>query len=76
MAEIISSKFFMLRYVTSPSGGYRRAVRLAHLARLLGLLSVASLAVFRGTPKGALLEAYLNPGQFEYSKAVRGVLAR
>jgi hypothetical protein len=35
-----------------------------------------SLEVFRGTPKRALLEAYLNPTQFEYSKAVRGVLAR
>jgi hypothetical protein len=40
------------------------------------LLATASLEVFRSTPKRALLEAYLNPTQFEYSKAVRGVLAR
>jgi hypothetical protein len=38
-------------------------------------LSVASLVVFRGAPKRALFEAYLNPTQFEDSKAVRGELA-
>jgi len=38
-------------------------------------LSVASLVVFRGAPKGALFEAYLSPTQFEDSKAVRGELA-
>ena len=42
---------------------------------ILGLLSVASLDLFRGASKGALFDAYLSPTQFEDSKAVRGVLA-
>ena len=40
------------------------------------LLTTAPLEVFRGAPKRALLETYLKPTQFEYSKGICGVLAR
>jgi hypothetical protein len=50
--------------------------KIAATSGMFALLTAASLEVFRGTPKRALLETYLKPTQFEYSKGVRGVLAR